>query len=392
MQTVSSASASTGVIRNRRVLDFDNPTIPNDFTFRIAAAVRGDTTTPASSLHEARVRVRVLDTNDNAPIFGQPSYSAPLREDVATDPPLSVLTVTATDADSLFNGRILFELVEGNTTLFAVDALSGVLSLRSPLDYEQTHGYNLTIMAKDRGPEAGQPRQTTNVSATIVVIDVNDNAPVLNASSYGVAVYENATLRTELEWVGATDADSGDNGRVTFSLVEDLTGTPSATFGIDAIDGIIRLLAGLDFDSGGPTTFALTVRADDNPVNGDPSLRGSAPFVVTVLDVNDNAPQWAVDANGVEIRHDTSLAENVAVGTVVATVSATDADQPNTPRSAVRYSLIQVGSFFGIDPVTGAINLTSPLDFETATRHQVRAPELVFVFAQGIPRDVRSLS
>ena len=95
---------------------------------------------------------------------------------------------------------------------------------------------------------------------------------------------------------------------------------------------------------------------------------------VTILDVNDNRPQWAVDAGGQQVRYDANLAENLAVGSVVATVVATDADQPGTPNSAVRYSFASGGDgngHFTINPVSGAINLTNALDYETATEHRV---------------------
>jgi hypothetical protein len=370
----STSTASVGIVRNRQVLDFDNDAIPNDFSFHIAAGVRGDLTTPQSLLDTARVFVRVLDTNDNAPVFSQARYTASIREDVDVQPPFAVLTTTATDLDSQFNGRILYELVGGNTSIFAINSLSGAITLSGAVDFEETSSYNLTVMAKDRGPEGGQPRQTANVTAIVTIVDVNDNAPVLNTTTaITVSVYENASRLTEVAWVSATDADSGDNARVTFSLVESPGGGPSTNFDI-AADGTVRLTANLDFDSGASNTFQLSIRADDNPTNGDPRLRDEVQLTVIVLDVNDNAPDWAVDGNGQLVRHDTSLAENLAVNSVIATVTATDRDQPNTPQSTLRYSLSQQGNFFAIDPATGQITLTRALDFETATQHQVRRP------------------
>jgi hypothetical protein len=267
----------------------------------VAAATVGDTTTPNALLPQTRVRVRILDLNDNAPVFGQGSYAASVREDANVAPPRLLVTVSATDADSGFNGLILYELVQGNATLFVVDAQTGAVKLRSSLDYETAHSHTLVVMARDRGPEAGQPQLTANVTVTVTVLDANDNAPVLNASSYSVSVYENATVGTALLAVSASDADSGDNARVSFAVVSATSGASVSFVSVDA-SGVITLASLVDYDAaGGAPVLRFNVRASDNPTNGDPSLRSEAPVTVTILDVNDNRPQWVVDAGGQQV-------------------------------------------------------------------------------------------
>ena len=50
-------------------------------------------------------------------------------------------------------------------------------------------------------------------------------------------------------------------------------------------------------------------------------------------------------------------------------VQASDADEPNTPRSQVFYRLPNTNNRFTIDGSTGEIRTTGPLDYETQNRY-----------------------
>ena len=55
----------------------------------------------------------------------------------------------------------------------------------------------------------------------IIVTDVNDNPPIFESSVYTVAMEENSSLQFQ---VSATDADSGNNGIVRYSIVTGANG------------------------------------------------------------------------------------------------------------------------------------------------------------------------
>ncbi len=69
----------------------------------------------------------------------------------------------------------------------------------------QVHHYVLTITATDAGPNP----LTGTVTVYMNVLDINDNAPVFDPSSYSDEVWENATMGTSILTVSATDTDSG---------------------------------------------------------------------------------------------------------------------------------------------------------------------------------------
>ncbi|NXW85256.1 PCDGD protein, partial [Alopecoenas beccarii] len=54
----------------------------------------------------ARIRVAVLDANDNAPVFSQAEYTVRVPEDVPVG--FTLVTVTATDADEGLNGHVKY--------------------------------------------------------------------------------------------------------------------------------------------------------------------------------------------------------------------------------------------------------------------------------------------
>lgn len=85
---------------------------------------------------------------------------------------------------------------------------------------------------------------------------------------------------------------------------------------------------------------------------------------VEVTDVNDNTPLWGQDVVNVDVP------EDIPVGNSVYNFSATDAD--SSPNGDIRYSLVKMipsDGKFSLDPLTGSLNLQSPLDFEEVTEY-----------------------
>ncbi len=116
-------------------------------------------------------------------------------------------------------------------------------------------------------PGSSSPATTT---VKISVVDVNDNAPVFEKPSYELSVHESTPTATPLLSVRAVDADSGDNGRVSYSIAAAGVGSIGGSIGvdigdlfsIDSVGGVVSLQAGLDRES--RDSFEVTVVAEDN--------------------------------------------------------------------------------------------------------------------------------
>ncbi|XP_041338859.1 protocadherin gamma-A12-like, partial [Pyrgilauda ruficollis] len=126
----------------------------------------------------ARIRVTVLDANDNAPVFSQAEYTVRVPEDV---PVGSVLvTVTATDADEGLNGQVTYsyQMVSVKALkIFDLDAETGSITLMRNLDFEEGTAYELEIQVRDGGDLPDIAKVVINVT------DINDNAPEISVRS-----------------------------------------------------------------------------------------------------------------------------------------------------------------------------------------------------------------
>lgn len=129
------------------------------------------------------------------------------------------------------------------------------------LDFELSPQVHLVVLAENG-------LQTTHCRVSISLLDVNDNAPRFECSSYRTAVWEGQAHNTYimqvdslvfLLWnrgakatftgvyillqVFASDADGGINGQVEYSIV---SGDPNQAFILDSVRGILATNVLLD--------------------------------------------------------------------------------------------------------------------------------------------------
>ncbi|XP_033125355.1 neural-cadherin-like [Anneissia japonica] len=260
----------------------------------------------------ATVRVYMTNINDAPPVFSQPTYSFQVDENAPTN--YKINNVYATDPDG--DGLTFSIKREGQGyDLFEVDPSTGVVSRSGVTGMLTDASYTITIVATDDGACCDQTPRVNNIAeATVVIVvnDINDNTPIFpNCNSYDPVIFENATLKSEVITVLATDADKGSNGEVTYRLEEEKT--KSNYFYIDPETGVLTTNKFLDREE--IDTFSLSVLAEDGGKN---KLTGICQFTVTVLDVNDVYP--------LPVRFTTTLARDTAVGEVVARMEAFDPD------------------------------------------------------------------
>lgn len=274
-------------------------------------------------------------------------YWVEVNEGVA--PHSVVLQVHAVDPE---NDPITYSIVAGNVNHdFSINSRTGALSVVNRLDREEIAAYQLLVQARDSGGLA------SSRPVTITVTDSNDENPVFNQAHYVFAVNE-GVAGVVLGRVGASDADAGDNGRVSYSLTAlDAEGRARpAAFAIDNSTGDIRLLEPLDYERA--RAHSLLVVARDH---GEKPRSASASVQVRVLDVQDEAPYF--ERHHLEARLDENLA-----GHKVVLVQARD------PDSVAQISYLMLAgdsSLFAVDQHTGLVSTLRGLDYEQARRHTI---------------------
>lgn len=155
-------------------------------------------------------RLLVTDVNDNAPKFERERYEAHLLE--ASEPGTSVLRVTATDLDEGANSAIRYSLL--NTTWFAIDETTGLVTTVTHVDCEADPAPNLVVVATD----SGRPPLSSSATVRVTVHDLNDNEPIFDKPLY------NATVPEDMP-VGRCFLEVGSSIKITF---------PHERFGITA--------------------------------------------------------------------------------------------------------------------------------------------------------------
>uniref|UniRef100_A0A3Q3WPX5 Cadherin-23 n=1 Tax=Mola mola TaxID=94237 RepID=A0A3Q3WPX5_MOLML len=341
---------STGKIVANQTVDFEQVQWLN-FTIR----ARDHGTPPR--IAELPVYLRIVDVNDNNPVFLQPSYQEPVFENVNLG--TTIVRVSATDADSGLFAVIEYSLVDGEGK-FGIKPSTGEIYILSPLDRETKDHYTLTAVARDNPGGSPNNRRENSVQVLVTILDVNDYRPRFTERVFNTSVFENEPSGTSVITVRASDLDEGENGAVLYSML----GPHSDAFALDPNTGLVRSRRLLQSSE----QFNLTVVATDQ---GRPPLWGTADLIITVIDVNDNRPVFVRPANGTIIH----ISEEQPPGLPVYEVHATDADEG--VNGEVRYAFLQTGGGnrdwenFHIDATSGVITTTVKLDREKQALHSL---------------------
>ncbi|KAM9833998.1 protocadherin-12 isoform X1 [Syngnathus typhle] len=304
------------------------------------------------------IRVNILDSNDNSPTFEESAPIVEIPED--TERGTTIIHLKATDPDQGTNGEVEYSLSKHShpdvQRLFFVDPHSGAVSIRAPLDYEAQRSHEVVVQARDLGPNS----VPSHCKLHVKLVDVNDNAPRIHMtwtqpSSPAAMVLEGAPAGTFLALVMVSDADSGENGKVTAMMQHG-----SGPFHIKKIHGenyMIETAGVLDREE--VMEYNITLVAQDY---GDPPLSCVKHLPVRVLDENDNAPLFSSAV------YKASLKENNVAGYRALKVHAHDADLELSGRVLYHLHNSSDGKTstqpFSIHPTSGIVSVLQPLDYE----------------------------
>uniref|UniRef100_A0A672Z0R4 Cadherin 7 n=1 Tax=Sphaeramia orbicularis TaxID=375764 RepID=A0A672Z0R4_9TELE len=261
------------------------------------------------------VTVTLTDVNDNPPHFLQGNYQYTVPESL---PVQSVVArIKAADADIGSNAEMDYRIMDGDGPgMFNIttdeDTQDGVIILLKPLDFETKSSFSLRIEATNRNIDSnflslGPFSDTTSVKVTVE--DVNE-APVFSTPLSKMVISEDAKVGTSIGRVSAHDPDTT-NSAIRYSI--DRNTDLERFFNVDAHSGVISTAKPLDREAN--SVHNLTIFAIEHP------QIGKGITVITVLDINDNAPVFAID-------YETLLCEHTMPGQVIQTISAVDKDEP----------------------------------------------------------------
>ncbi len=363
-------------------LDYENTR-----SYRLVIRAQDGGSPPRSNT--TQLLISVVDKNDNIPRF----YTTLFQENVLENVPVgtSVVRVQAYDADDGENAQLSYHIensarqsggaLQGSSSSaadyesrhhqsnmpIAIDPQTGWIVTTRELDREEASLYEFTVIARD----AGTPIQHSATASVIIrVQDLNDNAPVFEPRNYEAVIPETAVLGTPVVTVAATDRD--ENSRLVYQITG---GNVRNRFAIASQNNQGQITVANLLDYKVEKSYILTVTATDP--GGKTDL---ATVYVNVTDANTHRPVITLkNAAGLYGGGTTTtIAEDAPVGTTVLVVEASDDDVGENAR--ITYSLNDVPEF-RIEPNTGTIVTTKPLDRETAAGYTL----VVTAQDNGIP-------
>ena len=198
------------------------------------------------------VTVKVIDENNNAPLFDHSSYWITAEE---TIPRGTVITrVTADDLDNGSNAMVTYSLT---SPYFTVNSMDGTVRAKKQL-VKRSRKYDAVVRATDQGTST----MTSEARIYVSVHSVHDFPPRFQNSSYRVKVAEDLSKGSTLVNAAVTEASSADIKSVSFSVVG---GNHDKQFIIDAMTGAVSLRETLDYEE--VKSYKLIIRAIQTHLN-----------------------------------------------------------------------------------------------------------------------------
>nr|XP_054593295.1 protocadherin alpha-8-like [Nothobranchius furzeri] len=309
---------------------------------------------------EIEIIVDVLDVNDNSPVFTKDIYSANVKENVPVG--TVVIQVNATDLDQGKNGEIIYSF--GNEVdvklleLFSIDESTGEIKVTGQIDFEESKSYEIDIKASDKGTAP----LTSYKSVLINIIDINDNSPEIEVTSFSSSIKEDSQIGTTVALISVSDLDSGMNGKVMCMIKEDAPFSLSPSLQ----ENMYAVVTKSQLDREVQSRYDISITARDG---GEPSFLTEKSIKVLISDVNDHSPEFLTNP------HMFYVTENNSPGASLFSVKAHDHDDGDN--ALISYIISRdvneknkMTSFLNINSETGDIVALRSFDFETVKTFQ----------------------
>ncbi|XP_053734303.1 protocadherin gamma-C5-like isoform X7 [Synchiropus splendidus] len=331
----------TGEITLKGELDYETT---KSYDVDITAKDKGS---PAMEGH-CRVKIDIVDFNDNVPEIVLTSQPKPVRENAPSG--TVVALISARDLDSGDNGKVTLELNKGSPfNLKPSFSNNYALITSGALDREKCWAYDVEITATD----SGSPPLSSKKTIPVTVTDVNDNPPVFSQSSYNVYLKENGVAGSILFSVSASDLDSGENAKISYSILDSKVQEVSVSsyVYINSDNGSIYSMHSFDYEK--LKVFEIQVQAKDQ---GSPSLSSNTTVHVFILDQNDNAPSVIYPSSAAlgSLSHQ-RMPRSAKAGHLVTKVTAVDADSGHNAWISYKVAEATDASLFTVNQYTGEV-------------------------------------
>uniref|UniRef100_A0A3Q2P2G7 Cadherin domain-containing protein n=1 Tax=Fundulus heteroclitus TaxID=8078 RepID=A0A3Q2P2G7_FUNHE len=355
-----------GTITNKKNLDFEE-----NNAFEIQVQASDNANSPLTS--NAKLLIEVLDVNDNAPEITVTSLLNTVKEDASIGTAIALVSVF--DKDGGRNGMVNCEI--SNNVPFKLESnYKNYYSLvvDGALDREKAPHYKISITAVDEG---SPPLSSTSV-ILVHVSDVNDNKPHFTEDTINIFIKENSPTGAVIKTVSADDADTDQNGKVSYSLLQDNRNSLplSSMISINSETGDIISLQSFNHEE--LKTFQFKVQATDS---GVPPLSSNVTVNVFILDENDNNPTILAPYSEHGSVNSETIPYSAEAGYFVAKIRAVDADSGYNALLSYHLSEPKGNNLFRIGTSTGEIRTKRRMSDNDLKTH----PLVVLVSDNGEP-------
>ncbi|KAG5675458.1 hypothetical protein PVAND_005362 [Polypedilum vanderplanki] len=281
----------TGSLKIVQPLDYEDTLQSNGFRFRIQVNDKGeDNDNDKYHVAYSWVVVKLRDINDNKPQFERPNIEVSVYENAEVGKHLE--TFKATDPDQGGKSKVSYAIdrTSDRQRQFAINQ-EGTVTIQRSLDREVTPRHQVKILAIDDGI----PQKTATATLTVIVQDINDNAPKF-LKDYRPVLPEHVPPRKVIEILATDDDDrSKSNGppfqfrldpgaddiiRASFKVEQDQKGANG--------DGMAIVSSLRSFDREQQKEYLIPIVIKDH---GNPAMTGTSTLTVVIGDVNDNKMQ-----------------------------------------------------------------------------------------------------
>ncbi|XP_072256750.1 protocadherin gamma-C5-like isoform X35 [Pyxicephalus adspersus] len=228
------------------------------------------------------ITLKISDVNDNQPTFSQVTYSASVQEN--NKPGQLLLEVLASDPDEGENSSLVYSITDGQvggssaSSFVYINPKTGNIYAQRSFDFEQVQVLQITVNVED----SGSPKQFSNTTAYIFILDANDNSPSIFYPEHSDDFLAHQKIPRSapggyfVTKVNAVDLDSGHNAWLSYNFAN---ATDISLFTISSQMGEIRTTR--SFQDNDNQEQSLVISVSDH---GEPSLSATVTIIITLED------------------------------------------------------------------------------------------------------------
>lgn len=258
-------------------------------------------------------------------------------------------------------------------TILTLHEMTGVITTAVVIDRESRNICQSQVVCElsfNVAVRSARPQSSffAIIAVTLVIEDINDNAPLFPHDILSLEISESATAGTSFHIESAVDPDAGINSVQSYEIRQQ-----DGDFSLNVIkklDGsfTVKLIVNSQLDRETKDSYRVVIVASDG---GNPKKFGALAVNISVTDINDNAPVFVEKSYNITVR------ENITVDSTVLQLSATDKDIGENGRVTFRFAKnqldAQVNDLFRLTPDLGELKLKSRLVYSSDRSYRIIA-------------------